>query len=60
MKNVKKFWPGQLDGDEEEISKTFWFPVEKIQTVINGDRTRLHIFIYLLLFGFILLATSLR
>ena len=47
MKNVKKFWPGQLDGDEEEISKTFWFPVEKIQTVINGDRTRLNIFIYL-------------
>ena len=47
MKNVEKFWPGKLDGDEEEISKTFWFPVEKIQTVINGDRRRLNIFIYL-------------
>ena len=60
MKNVEKFWCGQLDGKEEENSETFWFPVEEIQTVINGDRRRLNIFIYLLLYGFILLARSLR
>ena len=60
IKNVEKFWRGKLDGEEEENYKTFWFPVEEIQTVINGDRTRLNIFIYLLLFDFILLARSLR
>ena len=60
MKNVEKFWRGKLDGEEEENSKTFWSPVEESQTVINGDRTRLNIFIYLLLFDFILLARSLR
>ena len=60
MKNVEKFWSGQLDGKEEENSETFWFPVEEIQTVINRDRRRLNIFIYLLLFDFILLARSLR
>ena len=60
MKNVEKFWRGKLDGEEEQNSKTFWFPVEGIQTVINGGRTRLNIFIYLLLFDFILLARSLR
>ena len=38
MKNVEKFWSGQLDGKEEENSETFWFPVEEIQAVINGDR----------------------
>ena len=59
MKNVEKFWSGQLDGKEEDC-ETFWFPVEEIQTVINGDRRRLNIFIYLLLFDFILLARSLR
>ena len=59
MKNVEKFWSGQLDGKEED-SETFWFPVEEIQTVINGDRRRLNIFISLLLFDFILLARSLR
>ena len=54
---------GQLDGEEEENSKTFLFPVEEIQTAFNGDRTRLNIFIIitlLLLFDFILLARSLR
>ena len=60
MKNVEKFWCGQLDGKEEENSETFCFPVEEIQTVINGDRRRLNIFIYLLLYDFILLARSLR
>ena len=60
MKNVENFWRGTLDGEEEENSKTFWSPVEESQTVINGDRTRLNIFIYLLLFDFILLARSLR
>ena len=60
MKNVEKFWRGKLDGEEEENSKTFWFPVEESQTVYNGDRRRLNIFIYLLLFDFILLARSLR
>ena len=60
MKNVENFWRGKLDGEEEENSKTFWFPVEESQTVINGDRTRFNIFIYLLLFDFILLARSLR
>ena len=60
MKNVENFWRGKLDGEEEENSKTFCSPVEESQTVINGDRTRLNIFIYLLLFDFILLARSLR
>ena len=60
MKNVEKLWRGKLDGEEQENSKTFWFPVEEIKTVINGDRRRLNIFIYLLLFDFILLAKSLR
>ena len=60
MKNVEKLWRGKLDGEEQENSKTFWFPVEEIKTVINGDRPRLNIFIYLLLFDFILLAKSLR
>ena len=64
IKNFDQFWRGQLDGEEEENSKTFWFPVEEIQTVFNGDRTRLNIFIIisllLLLFDFILLARSLR
>ena len=50
MKNVEKFWRGT--------------PLRKlIQTVFNGDRTRLNIFIIitlLLLFDFILLARSLR
>ena len=54
------FWRGQLDGEEEVNSKTFWFPVEEIQTVFNGDRTRLKIFIYLLLLSSILLARCLR
>ena len=43
--------------------KTFLFPVGEIQTVFNGDRTWLNIFIIislLLLFDFILLARSLR
>ena len=44
---------------KKKNSETFWFPVEEIQTVINGDRRRLNIFIYLLLFDFILLARSL-
>ena len=60
MKNVENFWRGKLDGEEEENPKMFWFPVEESQTVINRDRTRLNIFIYLLLFHFILLAKSLR
>ena len=52
-----------MAAEEEENSKTFLFPVEEIQTVFNGDRTRLNIFIIitlLLLFYFILLARSLR
>ena len=52
-----------MAAEEEENSKTFLFPVEEIQTVFNGDRTRLNIFIIitlLLLFDFILLARSLR
>ena len=63
MKNVENFWRGKLDGEEEENSKTFWFPVEEIQTVFNVDRARLNIFIIislLLWFDFILLARSLR
>ena len=60
MKNVEKFWRGKLDGEEEENSKTFWFPVKEIQTVINGHRTGLNIFSYLLVFDLILLARSLR
>ena len=54
------FWRGQLDGEEEVNAKTFWFPVEEIHTVFNGDRTRLKIFIYLLLLDSILLARCLR
>ena len=52
-----------MAAEEEENSKTFLFPVEEIQTVFNGNRTRLNIFIIitlLLLFDFILLARSLR
>ena len=63
MKNVDELRRGQLDGEEEESFKTLLFPVEEIQTVFNGDRTRLNIFIInslLLLFDFILLARSLR
>ena len=62
IKNCDEFLRGQLDGEEEENSKTFWFPVEEIQTVFNVDRARLNIFIIslLLLFDFILLARSLR
>ena len=48
MKNVEKFWRGKLDGEEQENSKTFWFPVEEIQTVINKDRTRINIFIIII------------
>ena len=44
-KNVDEFRRGQLDGEEEENSKTFLFPVEEIQTVFNADRARLNIFI---------------
>ena len=63
IKNVDEFRRGQLDGEEEENSKTFLFPVEKVQTVFNGNRTRLNIFIIitlLILFDLILLARSLR
>ena len=54
-----------MAAEEEENSKTFLFPVEEIQTVFNGNRTRLNIFIFtiitlLLLFDLILLARSLR
>ena len=53
MKNVEKFWRGKLDGEEQENSKTFWFPVEEIQTVINKDRTRINIFIIIIWFHFV-------
>ena len=63
MYKKRDFRRGQLDGEEEENSKTFLLPVEEIQTAFNGDRTRLNIFIIitlLLLFDFILLARGLR
>ena len=45
IKNVEKFWRGKLDGEEEENSKTFWFPVEEIQTVIKVEYFHLFIII---------------
>ena len=48
IKNVDEFRRGQLDDEEEENSKTFLFPVEEIQTVFNGNRTRLNIFIIII------------
>ena len=69
IKNIDELWLGQLDGEEEENSKMFWFPVEEIQTVFNAYRTRFDIIItiiipllllLLLLFDIILLARSLR
>ena len=52
MYKKREFRRGQLDGEEEENSKTFLFPVEEIQTAFNGDRTRLNVFI---IFNFIII-----
>ena len=48
MYKKREFRRGQLDGEEEENSKTFLFPFEEIQTAFNGDRTRLNIFIIII------------